>query len=125
MAVERGRGGGEGVRTRDHLANVRTTLSWVRFSVVLMGVGYALDKLAVLGLLSGTSGLVEQHGRALGRGLVVVGVVVAGAALPRFARARSRVESGRFEPHIASDLALVALLAAGGLGLLAVLAASR
>jgi hypothetical protein len=35
------------------------------------------------------------------------------------------VESGRFEPHLASDLALVALLAGGGLALLVVLAVSR
>jgi uncharacterized membrane protein YidH (DUF202 family) len=43
VGVGRGRGGGEGVRTRDHLANVRTLLAFLRTGMVLLGLGLVID----------------------------------------------------------------------------------
>src|SRR5260370_22563178 len=77
----RGRGGGEGVRTRDHLANVRTTLAWVRTGMVLIGIGYGADKLAAVDTLHGVA---NAYGRPVGLVAVLAGVTVAAAALPRF-----------------------------------------
>jgi putative membrane protein len=121
----RGRGGGEGVRTRDHLASVRTALAWVRTGLVLMGIGYAMDKLAALERLRGVEGPLQVYGHDAGLLVVGAGVVVTAAALPRFLRARARVESGRFEPHPGADLALVGALAAGGLAFLVLVAVAR
>jgi len=122
---QRGRGGGEGVRTRDHLANVRTTLTWVRTGMVLMGIGYAAAKLATLDALHGVSGGLRALGRPAGLLVVLAGMVVAAAALPRFLRARARIESESFEPRVGTDLALIGGLALGGLLLLAALAVTR
>ncbi|HXM58360.1 MAG TPA: DUF202 domain-containing protein [Candidatus Dormibacteraeota bacterium] len=116
---ERGRGGGEGVRTRDHLASVRTTLAWVRTGMILMGAGYATDKVAALG------GPMRAYGRPLGLLLVGTGMVVAAAALPRFVRSRRRIESGRFEPRPGADLALVGGVGVGALVVLILLAVTR
>lgn len=121
----RGRGGGEGVRTRDHLANVRTTLAWVRTGMILMGVGYTADKLAALDALHGLSGGLRRLGHPLGLLVVASGVAVTASALPRFLRARARIESDRFTPQVGADLALLVLLGGGGLALLIALSVLR
>jgi putative membrane protein len=121
----RGRGGGEGVRTRDHLANVRTTLTWVRTGMILMGVGYTADKLAALDALHGVSSGLRMLGHPLGLLLVAAGVFFTGVALPRFLRARARIESAEFAPRVGADLALVGALGIGGVALLVVLAVAR
>lgn len=121
----RGRGGGEGVRTRDHLANVRTTLAWVRTGMILMGVGYTADKLAALDALHGLSGGLRRLGHPLGLLVVASGVAVTASALPRFLRARTRIESDRFTPQVGADLALLVLLGGGGLALLIALSVLR
>ena len=120
-----GRGGGEGVRTRDHLANVRTTLTWVRTGMILMGIGYSADKLAVLDALHGVDSGLRTLGHLLGLVLVVAGVATTAAALPRFIRARARIESDRYAPRVGADLALVGTLGIGGLALLVTLAVVR
>lgn len=121
----RGRGGGEGVRTRDHLANVRTTLTWVRTGMILMGIGYAADKLAALDVLHGVSSGLRRAGHPAGMAIVAAGVVLAGVALPRFLQARARIESERFAPRVGMDLALIVALGVGGLVLLVALAFAR
>lgn len=113
------------MRTRDHLANVRTTLAWVRMGLVLMGIGYATDKVAALHALYGVGGALRAYGRPLGLVAIGAGVLLAAAALPRFLAARARIESERFEPRPGTDLALIGALAAGALAVLALLAVTR
>ncbi len=110
------------MRTRDHLANVRTTLGWVRTGMVLIGIGYAAEKLAAVDALHGVA---NAYGRPLGLAAVLAGVAVAATALPRFLLARARIESERFQPRVGADLALVGAVAAGGLIILVALAATR
>jgi uncharacterized membrane protein YidH (DUF202 family) len=123
--VERGRGGGEGVRTRDHLANVRTTLTWIRVAVLLMSAGYGLDKLAALDALHGVRGFATEYGRSLGLLALAAAVVTAVATLVRFLRARGRIESARYEARPAADVALVGWVAAGTLAVLVMLVITR
>lgn len=123
--VDRGRGGGEGVRTRDHLANVRTTLSWVRMGLVLMGIGYALDKVAAVEVVRGVGGALDRYGRSLGMLVLGAGMGLVLAALPRFLFARARIESATFEARPAADLVLVGAVAAGAVAILAVLVAGQ
>jgi putative membrane protein len=113
------------VRTRDHLANERTTLTWIRTGMILMGVGYTTDKLAVLDALYGVPSLVTRYGRPLGILAVAGGVVLGGAALPRFLWQRRRIESPSFVPGPWADVALLLALGLGGMVLLVVLAVSR
>ena len=100
-----GRGGGEGVRTRDHLANVRTFLAWVRAGLVLLALGYALAKFAAIenrssqlaGVLSAAAGWLV--------------VVLAGVS---FFRHRRAIESPVFVPSPWWNVGLTVVAAAGG-----------
>lgn len=113
------------MRTRDHLANVRTTLTWVRMGLVLMGIGYATDKVAALDALHGLGGALRGYGRPLGLAAIAAGIVLAAAALPRFLGARTRIESASFSPRPWADLALIGALAGAALALLLVLTVAR
>jgi hypothetical protein len=93
--------------------------------MILMGVGYAADKLAALDALYGVGSALRTVGHPLGLLVVLAGVVVTALALPRYLLARARVESDRFEPRVGADLALVGALGVGGLVLLVALAVLR
>jgi len=60
--------GGEGIRVRDHLANVRTLLAWTRLAVAILGVAYVIATLNLLsgphGSYIGAAGVVGQRGFA-------------------------------------------------------------
>ncbi|HEY4026588.1 MAG TPA: DUF202 domain-containing protein [Candidatus Dormibacteraeota bacterium] len=122
---ERGRGGGEGVRVRDHLANVRTTLAWVRTGIVLIGVGYAVSEVAIVERLAGAGTDLAAYGRPLGLVAIAGGVAVAAASLLRFLDARARIESAHIEPRLAVDAALIAVTAASALVVLLSLVVDR
>lgn len=118
-----GRGGGEGPRTRDHLANARTLLAWARVGLALMALGYTADRLGTLE--------VHRHLAAVnpfkvyGVALAGAGALAAAAALARFLKRRAMIEGAALRVGGAADLALVALAGLGGLGLLALMALVR
>jgi uncharacterized membrane protein YidH (DUF202 family) len=101
-----GRGGGEGVRTRDHLANVRTLLAFLRTGLILTGMGLVIDKLEVIEHL---------HGFLYGFPVAVIGCVLTGAALLRFLAQRRAIESDTLRSHVAWDLALLGLVGVAAL----------
>jgi uncharacterized membrane protein YidH (DUF202 family) len=105
----RGCGGGEGVRTRDHLANVRTLLAFLRTGMVLFGLGFVVDKLGVL-----------QHsaGALVGLPIAVAGWVVIAGALVRFMFQRRAIEGNDRRSFVSWDLAVVAFTAGAGLAVL-------
>jgi uncharacterized membrane protein YidH (DUF202 family) len=109
MAVERGRGGGEGVRARDHLANVRTLLAFVRAGLVLLGLGAVIDK---LGLVEGSTGA------AVGLPVALAGWLVTAVAAVRFLLQRRVIEGGDRRSLVGWDLAVVTLVAAAGAAVL-------
>ncbi|PZR88687.1 MAG: hypothetical protein DLM67_20155 [Candidatus Nephthysia bennettiae] len=105
----RGRGGGEGVRTRDHLANVRTLLAFLRTGVVLLGLGLVIDKLGVL-----------QHsaGALVGLPIAVAGWLVIGGALVRFLFQRRAIEGDDRRSFVIWDVAVVAFTGGAGLAVM-------
>ena len=106
-----GRGGGEGVRTRDHLANTRNLLAWCRLGAALMTIGFSIDKLGLLERLGDTR---ATGGHYVGVIAVATGLgVVAGASL-RFIRQRAAIQTAEFRPGYRADVAIAALAAAGG-----------
>jgi len=100
-----GRGGGEGVRTRDHLANVRTFLAWVRAGLVLLALGYALAKFAAIENRS------SQYAGVLSAAAGWLVVVLAGVS---FFRQRRAIESSVYAPSTWWNILLTILAAAGG-----------
>jgi len=119
-----GRGGGEGVRTRDHLASSRTLQAWLRSSLALLAIGFAIEKLHLV-----AAGLARGPALAslapLGRWVTAGGVVVTAASLVDFLRRRRAIEGSTFEPRLATNLALVAIAGLCGLAVVVLVAAGR
>ncbi|HLJ18948.1 MAG TPA: DUF202 domain-containing protein [Stellaceae bacterium] len=105
----RGRGGGEGVRIRDHLANVRTFLAWFRAGIVLLALGYAVAKLQVIESLPD---------RFLGVFAASAGWLVIVVAGIGFIRMRRAIEATRFAPSASWNIALSLLTAGAGMAVL-------
>ncbi|GAC1652893.1 MAG: hypothetical protein NVS9B1_01190 [Candidatus Dormibacteraceae bacterium] len=116
----RGRGGGELVRTRDHLANSRTLLSWFRSGLAIVAVGFSITKLQVLEARP----ISVRSPSHLGIAVAGIGLLVIGAALARFLQQRRNIELSEFRPQAALDALLVGSVAAAGVIIL-LLAAGR
>jgi uncharacterized membrane protein YidH (DUF202 family) len=114
--ADRGRGGGEGVRTRDHLANVRTFLAFQRAGVALLVVGLAIDKLGLV--VTAEHGVPVPLSRTEER-ITAVAVAVAGLALvlasfARFLLQRRVIEGSVLRTRVLLDLSLLGLIAVTG-----------
>jgi putative membrane protein len=89
-------------RARDHLANERTFLAWVRTSVAIVVFGFAIGRFAIAmrqltafqGHASKTTGISVW----MGMSSILVGVIMAVAGLIRYRKTRSQLEAGTFEP---------------------------
>jgi len=110
-------------RVRDHLANERTFLAWVRTALGLIGLGFVLARMGLflrqLAMASGSGPL--GHLRA-GHEFMISGVVflVVGTALCGWTgwlyhRTRWAIEEDRYEPAEATVLVLTAVVVVGGL----------
>jgi uncharacterized membrane protein YidH (DUF202 family) len=121
-AAGRGRGGGEGVRIRDHLANVRTLLAWTRLAAAILAVAYVIAKLELLSLPRGSNAIGSD---LIGPAAGVAGAIVAAGALRSFLSQRSAIEGSMFRPNPTRDLILIGLAAAGGLAVMAYLFSIR
>ncbi len=115
-----GRGGGEGVRTRDHLANTRTFLSWMRMALTLVAVGYAVDKFGRIEVhAQGLPATIEGGDRRTAIVLVLAGGVLANLAFARFVLQRRVIEGPVLRTRVLLDATLLAL--AGVVGVVIVL----
>jgi putative membrane protein len=89
-------------QARDHLANERTFLAWLRTGVAVVVFGFAIGRFAIA---------IQEFTRAEGHpqsaagmsvwfGLVaiVIGIVLVFAGLKRYRRIRAQLEVGKFEP---------------------------
>lgn len=93
---------GDPNRARDHLANERTFLAWMRTGVALIVSGFAIDRLSIVvrqtlevqERASGTGGLWDWFGALA----IIAGVFFTGVGLLRYRRTRAQLESGQFEP---------------------------
>ena len=108
-------------KVRDHLANERTHLAWVRTSIALLGFGVVVARLPfVVGVRQpgpDTGIPAEGHGgRALLLGLLfcAVGVIALGLSASVYVRNRKAIESGAFVPAGLSLLVLTAIIAVLG-----------
>ncbi len=89
-------------RARDHLANERTFLAWVRTSVAIVVFGFAIGRFAIAmrqltafqGLASKTTGLSVWMGMIS----ILAGVLMVVMGLIRYRKTRALLEEGKFEP---------------------------
>jgi putative membrane protein len=93
---------GDPNRARDHLANERTFLAWVRTGVAIVVFGFAIGRFAVamrqVAESQGSASRTPELSVWFGTMAIVAGVVLTLAGLLRFRRTRTQLESGAFEP---------------------------
>lgn len=89
-------------RARDHLANERTFLAWIRTGVATIVFGFAIGRFAIAleeflrfqGKSTHTPGLTVW----LGMVSILFGVVLVFAGLMRYRKTRVQLDAGTFEP---------------------------
>jgi putative membrane protein len=101
---------------REHLANERTLLAWVRTAVTLITLGFAAARFGVF--VDEESAAPRRLGAAtlIGVAIICVGTVSVALSLVRFLRAREQIGAGRFRAELWPEAALTVLSAALGIG---------
>lgn len=103
MSTEGGTGQGPDPQTlvREHLANERTLLSWVRTGVSLISFGLVIERLGAQVGSAGTSG-------AFGLALAILGCLTLVMGTAQFLRSRRGIETGNFVSTAAAYMVVVA-----------------
>ena len=111
--------------TREHLANERTFLAWVRTALGLIGLGFVLARMGLfLRQLAAFSLLREAHRFRFQVGheflisgviFLLVGTAMSGWAGHRYRRNRTAIDRDRFEPDETSVFLLASVVVIGGL----------
>jgi putative membrane protein len=89
-------------RARDHLANERTFLAWVRTGAAIVVFGFAIGRFSIAirqltafqGHPAHTTGLSVW----MGTSTIVAGVALVVAGLMRYRRTREQLDAGEFQP---------------------------
>jgi putative membrane protein len=89
-------------RARDHLANERTFLAWVRTGAAIVVFGFAIGRFSIairqLAALSGHAVRTIGLSVWMGAGSILAGVVLVVAGLIRYRKTRDQLDQGKFEP---------------------------
>ena len=93
---------------RDHLANERTLLAWIRTAVTVVGLGFLLDRLAA-------AGTDDTIGTLVGIVLVLFGAAVALAGGYAYYSTRKLLGPGPYRSNVALHLGMVAVVVVGAL----------
>jgi putative membrane protein len=104
---------------RDHAANERTFLAWVRTAIAIIGLGFLVERfdLFIATLVPSAAkaqiaGPRDAFGHVAGLTLIVLGMIMIAVAAWRFARTAREIDSDTLFPGTGSrtDYALAALL---------------
>ncbi len=102
-------------RARDHLANERTFLAWVRTGAAIVVFGFAIGRFSIairqLTALSGHPVHTAGFSVWMGAGSIVAGILLVVAGLFRYRKTRAQLDAGTFEPA-GTGLDLVTVLMA-------------
>ena len=89
-------------RARDHLANERTFLAWVRTGAAIVVFGFAIGRfsIAMRQLTAFEGHPVRTAGLSvwMGASSIVAGVVLVLAGLVRYRKTRAQLDAGTFQP---------------------------
>ena len=106
--------GGESTRAREHLANERTLLAWIRTAIAIMAFGFLVERFdlfleAMAPSLPGRalSPLGHQFGNVAGLVLIVAGTAMVALAMLRFIRTAKAIDSDAETKGTGSKLDMV------------------
>ena len=93
-------------RQREHQANERTFLAWLRTSISLIGFGFAIARFGLF-IRQLETGLSQENipthsfisSQSLGVGLVIVGIIFIIFAVWRYNQAFWQIEQGNYRPN--------------------------
>ena len=92
---------------REHLANERTLLSWVRTGVSLISIGLVVERAAALVDASMNVGS-RSASELFGLALALLGALTLVIGTTQFLNNRRRISTGEFVPSVAAYLIIVA-----------------
>ena len=104
-------------RTRDHLANERTLLAWVRTSIAIIGLGFIVARFGLLLRELGATNprpLPTGVSTVTGVALTVCGVIVLLLSLQRYRTVGEGIERNEYNWSPRLAIALTLVLAAAG-----------
>ncbi len=96
-------------RAQQYLANQRTFLSWVRTSIALIGLGFAIERFSIFlqqfRLIAGTdaigntsSATAHEYSALIGIGMIIVGTSFIVYSLKNYLDTNKTIASGRYMP---------------------------
>lgn len=103
-------------KAREHLANERTLLAWIRTSIGIMAFGFVVVKFSLfvkqISLLLGKDSTIPQHGYSslIGIFLVVIGAVVLLLAYVKYKRTEKQLANESFQPSSTLTLSLTIII---------------
>lgn len=100
---------------RDHLANERTFLAWVRTSISLLGFGVLIAKLRFLEAGAGLSPGTGARSTHLGLAFAFAGIFTLLLSAWQYVRTRHMLDRGDYKAPVALIVAFVAVVFALGL----------
>ena len=107
-------------RQREHQANERTFLAWVRTSLSLIGIGLALARFSLfirqIGIQNGNQSSSIDITGILGAAMVSMGIAIIGLGLWEYNRAYRQIEADVYQPN--RVMVWIVAIAVGLLGLL-------
>ncbi|MBD0309632.1 MAG: DUF202 domain-containing protein [Microcoleus sp. T1-bin1] len=93
-------------RQREHQANERTFLAWLRTSIALIGFGFAIARFGLFlreMQISLSNQDIPTHSfissQTLGIGLVIVGIIIIVLAVWRYNQVFWQIEQGNYQPN--------------------------
>jgi putative membrane protein len=109
MSEQRPNAEAQPAAVRDHLANERTMLAWVRTAITIIGLGFLVGRFLVDG------GEADALAIGLAAVLVLAGTASAAAGLARFVAVERQIDSGHYRPSIVTHVVLTATITIVGL----------
>ena len=98
-------------RLQQYLANQRTFLSWLRTSIALIGLGFAIERFSIflqqfrliadpeaVGNAGSGSATAHQYSALVGIGMIVVGTGLIVYALKNYLDSNKTIASGKYMP---------------------------
>lgn len=89
-------------QARDHLANERTFLAWVRTSIGIMAFGFVVERFALfikeMGLILGNPQTLQGYSSIFGVLLVALGAIICLLAFIKYRTVEKQIKNASYQP---------------------------